>query len=78
MKTTIDLDDRKLRRLMKLTGLKTRKDTIDFALTEAERLARVRKLFAKPFYVDPAGFVIEPGYDVMKMRKLEMPTHASH
>ena len=78
MKTTIDLDDKKLRRLMKLTGLKTRKETIDYALTEAERLARIRNVFAKPFYVDPSSHIIEPGYDVIKMRKLEKRTHASH
>lgn len=78
MKTTVDLDDRKLRRLMKLTGLKTRKETIDFALTEAERTARVRKVFNKPFYVDPDGLIIDPDYDVVEMRKREKPTHAAH
>ena len=78
MKTTVDLDDKKLRRLMKLTGLKTRKETIDFALTEAERLARIRKLFERPFYVDPDGLIIDPDYDVIGMRKREKPTHASH
>ena len=77
MKTTIDVDDKKLRRLMKLTGLKTRKETVDFALTEAERLAKVRRLLDGPFYVVAAGDVIDPGYDIVKMRKLEKPGHAS-
>jgi phage gp16-like protein len=77
MKTTIDLDDKKLRRLMKLTGLKTRKETIDFALTEAERLAKIRSIFAKSFYVDPSKQTIASGYDVMEMRKLEKPSHAA-
>ncbi len=71
MKTTIDIDDKKLHRLMRLTGLKTRKQTVDFALTEAERLARIHKLLNGPFYVDAAGDVIDPDYDVVKMRKTE-------
>lgn len=77
MKTTIDIDDKKLHRLMRLTGLKTRKETVDFALTEAERLARIRKLLNGPFYVDAAGDIIDPGYDVVKMRKMEKPGDAS-
>jgi hypothetical protein len=77
MKTTIDLDEKKLRRVMKLTGLKTRKETIDFALTEAERLAKIRSVFAKSFYVDPTRQVMDPGYDVIQMRKLEKPGHAA-
>jgi len=78
MKTTVDLDDKKLRRLMKLTGLKTRKETINFALTEAERLAKVRKMFQKSFYLDPEGPIIDPDYDIIRMRKQEKPRHASH
>ena len=78
MKTTVDLEDKKLRRLMKLTGLKTRKETIDFALTEAERLARIRKVFSKPFYLDPDDPIIDPRYDIIKIRRQEKPRHASH
>ncbi len=77
MKTTIDIDDKKLNRVMRLTGLKTRKETIDFALTEAERLARIRKLFSGPFYADTTGEIIDPDYDIVKMRKMEKPGHAS-
>jgi Arc/MetJ family transcription regulator len=75
MKTTLDIDEKKLCRVMKLTGLRTRKETIDFALTEAERLARIRKLLDGAFYVDAAGDVIDPCYDVMKLRKTEKPGH---
>lgn len=78
MKTTIDIDEKKLCRLMRLTGLKTRKETIDFALTEAERLAKIQKLLAGPFYVTPAGDTIDPDYDIIKTRELEKPDHASH
>ena len=78
MKTTVDLDDKKLRRVMELTGIKTRKQVIDFALTEAERLARIRKVFEKPFYLDPAGEVVDPGYDVVNLRQKEEPPDDPH
>jgi Arc/MetJ family transcription regulator len=77
MKTTVDLDEKKLRRLMRLTGLKTRKATIDFALTEAERLAKIKKLFQEPFYLEAEGPVVDPDYDVISMRKREKPRDAS-
>jgi hypothetical protein len=78
MKTTVEIDDKKLNRVMKLTGLKTMKETIDFALTEAERVAKMRELFSASFYTDDAGDVVCPEYDVVKLRKLEKPGHASH
>lgn len=72
MKTTIDIDEAKLKRVMRLTGLKTRKAAVDFALSEAERLARVDQLFRRPFFVtrDP---VIDPAYDVIRLRELDKP-----
>jgi hypothetical protein len=48
------------------------------AVTEAERLARIQKILAGPFYVTPEGDTIDPGYDVIKARELEKPDHASH
>ncbi len=47
MKTTIDLDEDKLGRVMALTGIKTRREAIDFALTEAERFARIKKMLLR-------------------------------
>jgi hypothetical protein len=73
MKTTVEIDNEKLSRVMKLTGIKTIKETIDFALTEAERLAKIRKIFDEPFYVAESGDVVYPDYDVAKMRGLEKP-----
>lgn len=78
MKTTVDIDERKLRRVMKLTGLKTRKETIDFALTEAERLARVSRMFQKPFYLEGDRPIMDPDYDILEMRERERPRHDSH
>lgn len=77
MKTTVDIDEKKLNRVMKLTGLKTMKETLDFALAEAERIARLRNMFRGSFYVDEAGDVVYPDHDVIKMRESENPGHAS-
>jgi hypothetical protein len=77
MKTTVDIDEKKLSRVMKLTGLKTMKETLDFALNEAERLARLRNMLRGSFYVDEAGDVVYPDYDIVKMRELENPGLAS-
>ena len=69
MKTTIDLDEAKLERIMALTGIKTRKDAIDFALNEAERIAKVNHALNSPLYVVREGEpVIDPDYDVRTMR----------
>ena len=78
MKTTIDLDEDKLLRVMALTGLKTRKETIEFALSEAERLAKIRKLFSTPFYVEQSGEVIDPSYDLMRLRETEKTGRDPH
>lgn len=73
MKTTIDLDDTRLMRVMKLTGLKTRKETIDFALREAERLAKIKKLFERPWTSEDLKDAIDPKYNLMALREMEKP-----
>ncbi len=71
MKTTIEIDDAKLKRVMKLAGLKTRKATIDFALSQAELLGRINRLFAEQFFIEDQGEVIDPSYDVLTLRQQE-------
>ena len=71
MKTTIEIDEAKLKRVMKLAGLKTRKATIEFALSQAERLGRINRLFAEQFFIEDQGEVIDPSYDVLRMRQQE-------
>ena len=74
MKTTVDLDEKRLLNVMKLKGFKTRKDALDYALVEAERIAKLEDLMKKPFYV-AEGPVIDPAYDVIKLRKMEKPKY---
>lgn len=77
MKTTIDLDEAKLERVMKLTGLTTRREAIDFALTQAERAAKVKALLSRPFFEGIADkVVVDPAYDVLALRRKEKPTRA--
>lgn len=75
MKTTIDLDERKLRNVMKLKGLKTRKAAIDYALTEAERRAKLEELLKDRFYISE-GPVVEAGYDIRKLRDADGVVYA--
>jgi Arc/MetJ family transcription regulator len=68
MKTTVEIDEGKLERVMRLTGLKTRKEAIDWALTEAERIARIDEIARHPW--DSARIMesLEPEYDIMTIR----------
>lgn len=69
MKTTIEIDDVKLERIMALTGIKTRKDAVDWALTEAERIARINKIVASPWESSVVKESVEADYDIMSIRK---------
>jgi len=73
MKTTIDVDEAKLNRVMELTGIKTRKEAVDFALGEVERLARIRRLTQQSLYPETPGDVVDPAYDLFSLREAEKP-----
>jgi Arc/MetJ family transcription regulator len=69
MKTTIEIDEAKLVRLMALTGLKTRKEAVDWALTEAERIASINRIAETPWDAETAKNAIDPGYDILAIRR---------
>ena len=74
MKTTVDLDEQKLLRVMELTGLKTRKAAIDYALSQAERSAKIAKLFARSRRSkDELKNALDPKYDLTALREVEKP-----
>jgi hypothetical protein len=77
MKTTVEIDEEKLMRVMSLGGFKTRKETLDYALDEAEKKARLRALEQKPFYVTNED-VVDPAYDLRVLRDRDTPGHAHH
>jgi hypothetical protein len=69
MKTTIELDDTKLENIMKAMGFSTRKEAIDWALTEGERLAVMHSIRSNPWSAEMLRDAIEPDYDVLATRK---------
>jgi Arc/MetJ family transcription regulator len=74
VKTTIELDEQKLIRVMQLTGLKTRREAIDYALDQAERSAKLAKLFGrKKRSKAEISKAMDPNYDVLALREQEKP-----
>lgn len=71
MKTTIDLDEACLRRVMKMTGLKTRRAAVNRALAEMERKAQVDQVLSRSWDVDAMARALDPDYDVLKVRRME-------
>lgn len=69
MKTTIELDDTKLESIMASMGFKTRKEAIDWALTEGERLAVMHHIKANPWTSAMLEDAIDPTYDVLSARR---------
>jgi len=74
MKMTMFIDETLLDRVRKLTGLKTKTETVEFALRETERKSRLskflgrRKLAAKQWKNS-----LDPAYDLMRLRLAEKP-----
>ena len=74
VKTTVELDEQKLLRVMELTELKTRKEAIDYALSQAERAAKIAKLFSRPRRSkEELRNLLDPKYDLMTLREQEKP-----
>ena len=76
MKKTTELDESRLKRLMKLTGLKSRKAALDYALREAERAARVRRFLKSLLPDSEYSNAVDAGYDVLAVREKETPYRA--
>ena len=70
MKTTVEIDEDKLDAVMATGGFKTRKDTIDWALTEALRIATINKIVKTPWTMEEAKAAVDPSYDVIAMRNI--------
>lgn len=73
-KMTMFIDEALLERVMKLTGLKTKTETVEFALREAERKTRLSKFIAKEkVSADVWKGSLDPAYDLMALRVAEVP-----
>jgi Arc/MetJ family transcription regulator len=75
MKTTIELDGAKLERVMALLGAKTRREAVDLALSEAERLGKIRQVLSRRWTEEEMRDSFDPAYDVLKLREREIPGH---
>ena len=68
MKMTIEIDERRLSRLMKLAGIRTKTAAVDWALRSAERSARREKLFATRWGEEELRSSVDLSYDVLAVR----------
>jgi len=75
MKTTIDLDEEKLERVMKLGGIGTRKEAVEFALSEAERALKLRRFLRRKWSTEELKDAVDPNYDLMKLREMDKPDY---
>ena len=75
MKTTIDIDEKKLGEVMRLTGLRSRKAAVDYALTSTERMERLRKLFEEPLPDEEYLHALDPAYDLSATRSMDQTGH---
>jgi len=69
MKMTLEVDGKKLEKLMKLTGIKTKTAAVDFALAAAESVARREKVLGSRLSPEDLADCVDPGYDVLKLRQ---------
>lgn len=74
MKMTMFIDEALLERVMKLTGLKTKTETVEFALREMERKRKLSKfLGGKKIAAAKWKNSLDPAYDLMRLRLMEKP-----
>lgn len=58
-KMTKSIDEALLARVMRLTGLKTKTETVEFALREAERTSKLTQLLASPRKDEDHKFLLQ-------------------
>lgn len=69
MKTTVEIDEGKLENIMRVMDFKTRKEAIDWSLTEAERLAVMHHIKANPWSPSVIKEAMDPTYDILEIRR---------
>jgi Arc/MetJ family transcription regulator len=74
VKITVEIDEKKLSRLMKLTGIRTKTQALDYALSTAERSTRRDHLLARPLKAKNLKDAVYPSYDIRKLREREIPS----
>lgn len=71
-KMTMFIDEALLERVMKLTGFKTKTETVEFALRETERKTKLGKfLGSRKIPASEWKGSLDPAYDLMTLRLAE-------
>lgn len=73
MKTTVELDEARLKRVMHLAKVKTRKAALDIALRHAERALSINRLLESALPGSEYADVVDPDYDLPALRRRERP-----
>ncbi len=73
MKTTIELDEEKLASIMRMTGIGTMKEAVDWALTEAYRIATMNHIMEHPWEPGTIASSVDPDYDIIAIRNASVP-----
>ena len=73
MKMTVEIDEKKLSRLMKLTGIKTKTKALNYALSAAERSAVRNKLISTSLTPKDLDNAVDPRYNLRALRAREIP-----
>ena len=73
MKTTIELDEEKLSKIMRLTGIPTMKEAVDWALNEGVRMATLNRLKEETWTAEEARNAVDPDYDIIALRNAQTP-----
>jgi hypothetical protein len=71
--TTIEIDEVKLDRIMQFTGLATMKEAVDWALTEALRIASIHRVIEDPWSPEGTRQAVDPAYDLIAIRNGSKP-----
>jgi hypothetical protein len=66
MITTVECDEEALHRVMKLTGLNSTGEALNFALAEAERNCHLNRLLSEPFFEGAPDPIIDPSYELTR------------
>lgn len=69
---TLEVDEKKLARVMKLTGIRTKTAAVEYALGAAERVARREKLFAIRWNAEDLAAAVDPSYNVSAVRHADV------
>jgi len=73
MKMTVEIDEKRLSRLMKRSGIRTKRGALDYALRLADRVTIREELLATQLTPGELDGAVDPAYDLLLLRRREKP-----